>query len=96
VESKVTVCHEVSCDFFKSIVGSLHGCENLHFESILGSVESGIINWGFHVVEFFGKDLHKFLRVGSWTFDGKSEKTRVREVDVNWVGSINEVVLLHN
>jgi hypothetical protein len=96
VESKITVGHEVSSDFLKSIVRSFHGGKNVHFESIFGSVESGIIDGYLQGVKFIGDGSHEFMRVGSWSFNGKTEKSRVSEVVVNWGSSVNEVIGLHN
>ena len=60
VEGKITVGHEVSCDFFKSIVGSFHSLEDVHFKDILSSVEGSIVDWALQAVELISGNFHKF------------------------------------
>ena len=95
MESKISISHEVSCDFFKSVVTSLHGHEHVHLQDVLGSVKLGLVNVGLELVELIDQERHKLLRVRSWTLDGHTEEARVREMGVDGSGSVNEVMLLH-
>ena len=95
MESEISVGHEVSCDFFKSILSSLHGHEDVHLQDVLSSVELDLIDWALQGVELLDKKAHQFLRVGSWAFDSQTEKSRVREVGVDSGSSVNKVMLLH-
>jgi len=95
MESKISVGHEVSSDFFKSVITSLHSHEHVHLQDVLGSVKLSLVNWVLEAVELLDQERHKFLRVGSWTLDGHTEETGVREVGVDGGSSVNEVMLLH-
>ena len=95
MESKISVGHEVSSDFFKSVITSLHSHKDVHLQDVLGSVKFSLVNGGLEAVKLIDQERHKLLRVGSWTLDGHTEETGVREMGVDSGSSINEVMLLH-
>jgi hypothetical protein len=94
VEGQVAIGHEVASNFFEAVLGVLEVGKNLHLELILGSVELSIRDGLTETVHFFEKDVHQVSGVRSGTLNADTEDTRVSEVRVERVSSINKVVLL--
>ena len=59
VEGKVSKSHEVSSNFFKSLVLPLHSHQNVHLEDVLSSGEFLFWNWFTESVELLHKGAHK-------------------------------------
>jgi len=94
VEGQVAIGHEVASNFFEAVLGVLEVGKNLHLELILGSVELSISDRLTETVHLFEEDVHQVSGVRSGTLNADTEDTRVSEVRVERVSSINEVVLL--
>ena len=79
--------------FFESVLLSFEGSQDVRSSSILGSFEffSGD---GGQSLQFGSGSFEKLVGMAGGTGDGKTEKTRIREVEVDGVGRVNETVFI--
>lgn len=94
MESKISECKEVLCDFLKSAFLFLEVGEDLHLELSLGSWEFLVTYSLSEVWKFLEGYAQEILGVWTCTLDCDTEDTIVREVVVEWINTINEIVSL--
>lgn len=84
---------DVSNSFLESVLLSFKGGKDVSFSDTLCSLEF-FVGDGGQSLQFTDSSLEELVGVAGGTSDGKTEKTRVREVEVDGVDGINVAVLV--
>lgn len=79
--------------FFESVLLSFEGSQDVRFSGILGSFEFFSRDGG-QSLQFRSGSFEELVGMTGRTGDGKTEKTRIREVEVDGVGGVNETVFI--